>query len=85
MQAGELMQDYKTGHLIRASPRGQFLGQLVGSTVGIFASTFAYKVSYLLSRGKSPLIPKEVHFDSFTSDHTRYLGQICLLLLLVYG
>lgn len=44
MQAGELMQDYKTGHLIRASPRGQFFGQLIGSTVGIFVSATAYKL-----------------------------------------
>ncbi|PWN32769.1 OPT superfamily oligopeptide transporter [Meira miltonrushii] len=44
MQAGELMQDYKTGHLIRASPRSQFIGQMVGSTVGIFVSATAYKL-----------------------------------------
>lgn len=44
MQAGELMQDYKTGHLIRASPRSQFIGQLVGSAVGIFVSATAYKL-----------------------------------------
>ena len=44
MQAGELMQDYKTGHLIRASPRSQFIGQIVGSSVGIFVSATAYKL-----------------------------------------
>ena len=32
MQAGDLMQDLKTGHLLGASPRAQFFGQLIGST-----------------------------------------------------
>lgn len=31
--AGDMMQDLKCGHLLRASPRAQFVGQLVG-TVG---------------------------------------------------
>lgn len=44
MQAGELMQDFKTGHLLRASPRAQFYGQLVGSAVGILVSSFAYQL-----------------------------------------
>ncbi|KAN0061765.1 OPT superfamily [Thecaphora frezii] len=43
-QAGDLMQDYKTGHLVGASPRAQFKGQLIGSTLGIFVSCFAYKL-----------------------------------------
>lgn len=46
MQAGELMQDYKTGHLVHASPRGQFFGQVIGSTAGVFVSTLTYKVSF---------------------------------------
>ena len=44
MQAGELMQDYKTGHLVGASPRSQFKGQMIGSTLGIVVSTFAYRL-----------------------------------------
>ncbi|KAJ1600013.1 hypothetical protein NDA14_007073 [Ustilago hordei] len=44
MQAGDLMQDYKTGHLVGASPRSQFKGQLIGSTLGIWISSFAYKL-----------------------------------------
>ncbi|KAF6767482.1 Oligopeptide transporter, OPT superfamily [Kalmanozyma brasiliensis GHG001] len=44
MQAGDLMQDYKTGHLVGASPRSQFKGQLIGSTLGILVSSFAYKL-----------------------------------------
>ncbi|KAI0782338.1 OPT oligopeptide transporter [Abortiporus biennis] len=41
-QAGDLMQDLKTGHLIRASPRAQFYGQLIGSFLSIIVTTTAY-------------------------------------------
>lgn len=44
MQAGELMQDFKTGHLTHASPRSQFYGQIIGSCTGIFVSSFAYQL-----------------------------------------
>ncbi|KAI0364309.1 OPT oligopeptide transporter [Pilatotrama ljubarskyi] len=40
-QAGDLMQDLKTGHLIRASPRAQFFGQLIGSCLSIVVTTTA--------------------------------------------
>lgn len=38
------MQDLKTGHLIRASPRAQFYGQLIGSTLSIVVTTTAYNL-----------------------------------------
>lgn len=41
-QAGDLMQDLKTGHLIRASPRAQFFGQLLGSFLSIIVTSTAY-------------------------------------------
>ncbi|EGN98787.1 hypothetical protein SERLA73DRAFT_160452 [Serpula lacrymans var. lacrymans S7.3] len=41
-QAGDLMQDLKTGHLIHASPRAQFFGQLIGSLLSIVVSATAY-------------------------------------------
>ncbi|KAG6813404.1 hypothetical protein H0H92_011382 [Tricholoma furcatifolium] len=41
-QAGDLMQDLKTGHLLHASPRSQFYGQLVGSLVSIVVTATAY-------------------------------------------
>lgn len=41
-QAGDLMQDLKTGHLCHASPRAQFYGQLIGSSVSILVTTTAY-------------------------------------------
>jgi uncharacterized oligopeptide transporter (OPT) family protein len=41
-QAGDLMQDLKTGHLCHASSRAQFYGQLIGSSVSILVTTTAY-------------------------------------------
>ena len=41
-RAGDLMQDLKTGHLLRASPRAQFYGQLIGSSLSIIVSATAY-------------------------------------------
>lgn len=43
-QAGDLMQDLKTGHLLRASPRAQFHGQLIGSGVSIVVTATAYSL-----------------------------------------
>ncbi|KAI0346306.1 oligopeptide transporter [Trametopsis cervina] len=43
-QAGDLMQDLKTGHLLRASPRAQFYGQLIGSTLSIFVTSIAFSL-----------------------------------------
>jgi hypothetical protein len=43
-QAGDLMQDLKTGALLRASPRSQFYGQMIGSLASVFVSTAAYKL-----------------------------------------
>ena len=42
-RAGDLMQDLKTGHLLRASPRSQFYGQMIGSLASVFVSTAGYK------------------------------------------
>jgi OPT family oligopeptide transporter len=44
MQAGDLMQDLKTGHLLRASPRAQFLAQIIGGTFSIGVTVLAYNM-----------------------------------------
>lgn len=44
MQAGELMQDYKTGHLVGVAPWNQFRGQLLGSLLGIAFTVFGYSI-----------------------------------------
>ncbi|KAJ2082476.1 OPT super [Coemansia sp. RSA 988] len=41
-QAGDLMQDLKTGHLLNASPRAQFAGQIIGSIFSVFVTAGAY-------------------------------------------
>ncbi|KKY17415.1 putative oligopeptide transporter [Phaeomoniella chlamydospora] len=44
LQAGDMLQDLKAGHLLNASPRAQFYGQMIGSIIGAFAATFVYKL-----------------------------------------
>ena len=44
LQAGDMLQDLKTGHLLGASPRAQFYGQLIGSAVGAVGSAAVYKL-----------------------------------------
>ena len=44
LQAGDLLQDLKTGHLLGASPKAQFYGQLIGSGVGAVVSACVYKL-----------------------------------------
>lgn len=42
LQAGDMMQDLKTGHLLGASPKVQFYGQIIGSAVGAVVSAGVY-------------------------------------------
>ncbi|KAF7558373.1 hypothetical protein G7046_g5783 [Stylonectria norvegica] len=44
LQAGDLMQDLKTGHLLGAAPKAQFWGQVIGATAGAILSAFIYRV-----------------------------------------
>jgi uncharacterized oligopeptide transporter (OPT) family protein len=44
LQAGDLLQDMKAGHLIGASPLAQFYGQLIGSALGSVAAACVYKL-----------------------------------------
>lgn len=44
LQAGDLMQDLKTGHLLGAAPKAQFWGQVIGATVGAVVSAFIYRL-----------------------------------------
>ncbi len=44
LQAGDMMQDLKTGHLIGAAPKAQFYGQMVGSFVGAIVSAGVYQL-----------------------------------------
>jgi OPT family oligopeptide transporter len=44
LQAGDMMQDLKTGHLLGAAPSAQFYGQLIGSFVGAIVSALVYQL-----------------------------------------
>jgi OPT family oligopeptide transporter len=44
LQAGDLLQDLKTGHLVGASPSAQFYGQIIGSAVGAIVSAVVYEL-----------------------------------------
>jgi OPT family oligopeptide transporter len=44
LQAGDLLQDLKAGHLVGASPSAQFYGQIIGSAVGAVLSALVYKL-----------------------------------------
>ncbi|SPQ27394.1 29d9ac1f-5d09-49b4-bae1-6de121315d04 [Thermothielavioides terrestris] len=44
LQAGDMMQDLKTGHLLGAAPKAQFWGQVIGATVGAVVSAFIYRL-----------------------------------------
>jgi hypothetical protein len=44
LQAGDLMQDLKTGHLLGAAPNAQFWGQIIGSSIGAVVSALIYKL-----------------------------------------
>ena len=44
LQAGDMLQDLKTGHLLGAAPKAQFWGQMIGSFVGAIVSAGVYKL-----------------------------------------
>jgi OPT family oligopeptide transporter len=44
LQAGDMMQDLKTGHILGASPKAQFYGQLIGSVFGAVIATAVYRL-----------------------------------------
>lgn len=63
-QAGDMMQDLKTGYMLGASPRKQFLAQLVGIGAGILVCVpayilfdSAYDIGGLNQTGDAPLKP----------------------------
>lgn len=44
LQAGDLMQDLKTGHLLGAAPVVQFWGQIIGATAGAVTGALIYRL-----------------------------------------
>lgn len=44
LQAGDMMQDLKAGHLLGAAPNAQFYGQMIGSLVGAIVGATVYQL-----------------------------------------
>lgn len=44
LQAGDMMQDLKAGHLLGAAPNAQFYGQIIGSFVGAIVGAVVYRL-----------------------------------------
>ncbi|KAI8059182.1 OPT oligopeptide transporter protein-domain-containing protein [Gongronella butleri] len=65
-QAGDLMQDLKTGHLIGASPKAQFYGQMIGSFVSAIVASGAYllyRTVYTIPGPEFPVPTAQVWLD----------------------
>ncbi|KAI8984298.1 OPT oligopeptide transporter protein-domain-containing protein [Mycotypha africana] len=65
-QAGDLMQDLKTGHLLGASPKAQFYGQMIGSLASVFLATGFYllfRTVYTLPGREFPVPTAQVWLD----------------------
>lgn len=65
-QAGDLMQDLKTGYLLDASPKAQFYGQLIGSLFSSFVATGAYLLYtsvYIIPGPEFPVPTAQVWLD----------------------
>jgi OPT family oligopeptide transporter len=55
MQAGDIMQTFKTGYLLKTSPRAQYFGTLIGTGFSVIVSIMAYQL-YTKAYG----VPSEV-------------------------
>ncbi|KAI8080101.1 OPT oligopeptide transporter protein-domain-containing protein [Gilbertella persicaria] len=65
-QAGDLMQDLKTGHLLKASPKAQFYGQMIGSFASVFIASGAYmlyRTVYSIPGPEFPVPTAQVWLD----------------------
>lgn len=98
MQAGELCQDFKTGHLLGASPLAQFYGQLLGATASVFFSVGSYLLysnAWTIGGEQLPAPSKDIWLnmalvssgDGIDAPHVIpfCIAAACLVLVLVLG
>jgi uncharacterized oligopeptide transporter (OPT) family protein len=64
-QSTDVMQSFKTGHLLKASPRAQFFGSLWGCGVGVVASLGGW---YLFKGLIPACAPPACHSDAFPAQ-----------------
>ena len=65
-QAGDMMQDFKTAHLLGVCPRAQFYAMLMGSAASVFVSVGAYALytsAFVIPGPEFPAPTAEIWLD----------------------
>eukprot|EP00042_Codosiga_hollandica_P053017 m.684239 g.684239 ORF g.684239 m.684239 type:complete len:206 (+) comp58605_c0_seq58:1682-2299(+) len=93
-QAGDMMQDLKTGYLHQTSPRAQFFVQMLGATFSIFSTIAAWKLynyAYKIPSSEFPAPSATLWLDmalilNGESDSLpRHLTGFCVVAALIAG
>ncbi|PRP76763.1 hypothetical protein PROFUN_14888 [Planoprotostelium fungivorum] len=87
-QAGDLMQDLKTGHLLGASPRAQFIGQMVGSFFSVIFAVAAYELysrNYQIPGPEFPVPTAGIWLDMARVLNGGHLATNVLPFCVVFG
>lgn len=74
-QSVDMLGDLKTGHILRASPRGQTIAQGVGTVFGIFASVFGFVLfveAYPCILGTAPSMLRNISCSIENPDEPGY-------------
>ena len=55
--AGDILNDYKSGHILKANPQAQFVSELIGGLVGTVVATVAMIADHPLRRSRDRYLP----------------------------
>ncbi|KAF3935957.1 hypothetical protein ABW19_dt0205020 [Dactylella cylindrospora] len=90
-QAGDILQDLKTSHLLHASPKAQFYGQLIGAAYGAVVSSLIYRLYDKVYKipGKMFEVPAAVVWIDcsrllYGEGLPRYAREFCVIFGSVY-
>ena len=81
-QAGDMMQDFKTAHLLGVCPRAQFYAMLMGSFASVFVSVGAYALytsAFQIPGPEFPAPTAEIWLDM--AELVRCLATACAVAL----
>ena len=81
-QAGDMMQDFKTAHLLGVCPRAQFYAMLMGSFASVFVSVGAYALytsAFQIPGPEFPAPTAEIWLDM--AELVRRLATACAVAL----